>query len=482
MLRQELSLKLQQKLSPQQILRIKLLEIPEIEMEERILREVDENPALELGEDPENDHIETDSDSDSVESEEQNLNDLEDFLSDDDDDLYSHREYDKNSPAHRELFFGSDSSSLHDFLIQQLSVLSLTENEKLIGEYIIGSIDDDGYLRIPLETVADQISFQAFRDVSSDEMEKMLHIIQEFEPAGVAALDLKDCLLLQLYRKPSNALVSKAIYLLENYFEEFSHKHIDRILHKWGVERQEYDEILAEILKLNPKPGNAWEEASSETGKQIIPDFIIDTIDGNLILSLNEGTLPEIHVSSRYLKLLKDYTASPEKQNKETKNAAIFARQKVEAAYWFIEAIKQRQQTLLSTMQAIMNYQSEFFLSGNEKKIRPMILKDIATITSYDISTISRVSSSKYVQTVFGIYALKYFFSESLQTDSGEEVSAIRVKTILQEIIDREDKTKPYTDDELEQVMKEKGYLLARRTISKYRSQLKIPVARLRVQ
>ena len=219
-----------------------------------------------------------------------------------------------------------------------------------------------------------------------------------------------------------------------------------------------------------------------ESGKQIIPDFIIENVDGNLVLSLNEGNLPEIHVSSRYLRLLQDYNASPHKQSEETRNAAIFARQKVEAAYWFIEAIKQRQQTLLSTMQAIMDYQKEFFLSGNEKKIRPMILKDIANITSYDISTISRVSSSKYVQTSFGIFPLKYFFSESLLTDSGEEVSTIRVKNVLQEIIDNEDKSKPYTDDELEKIMQDKGYRVARRTISKYRSQLKIPVARLRVQ
>ncbi|NLB01859.1 MAG: RNA polymerase sigma-54 factor, partial [Bacteroidales bacterium] len=268
----------------------------------------------------------------------------------------------------------------------------------------------------------------------------------------------------------------------ENYFEEFSHRHHDRILHKWGIKREEYDAIVAEIIKLNPKPGNAWEELSSETGKQVIPDFIIENIDGNLILSLNEGDLPTIHVSNRYLKLLKDYNASPQKQNKETKNAAIFARQKVEAAYWFIEAVKQRQQTLLSTMQAILDYQMEFFLSGNEKKIRPMILKDIANITSYDISTISRVSSSKYVQTEFGVFSLKFFFSESLQTDSGEEVSTIRVKNVLQEIIDNEDKRNPYTDDELEKLMQEKGYLVARRTISKYRSQLKIPVARLRVK
>jgi len=408
--------------------------------------------------------------------------DLEDYLPEDDDDFYSNREYDKNAPARKENFFGSEVLSLHDFLMQQLNVQNLTENEKIIGEYIIGNIDDDGYLRIPLETVSDQISFQAFLEVSEAEMKKMLKLIQDFEPAGVAALNLKDCLLLQLYRKPKTELVDQAIYLLENYFEEFSHRHHDRILHKWGIKREEYDAIVAEIIKLNPKPGNAWEELSGETGKQVIPDFIIENIDGNLILSLNEGDLPTIHVSNRYLKLLKDYNASPQKQNKETKNAAIFARQKVEAAYWFIEAVKQRQQTLLSTMQAILDYQMEFFLSGNEKKIRPMILKDIANITSYDISTISRVSSSKYVQTEFGVFSLKFFFSESLQTDSGEEVSTIRVKNVLQEIIDNEDKRNPYTDDELEKLMQEKGYLVARRTISKYRSQLKIPVARLRVK
>jgi RNA polymerase sigma-54 factor len=359
---------------------------------------------------------------------------------------------------------------------------NLTENEKIIGEYLIGNIDDDGYLRIPLETVSDQISFQAFKEVSLDEMHKMLKVIQDFEPAGVAALNLKDCLLLQLYRKPKTVLTEQAIHLLEQYFEEFSHKHHDRILHRWGITREEYDAIVGEILKLNPKPGNAWEGMPGESGKQIIPDFIIENVDGNLVLSLNEGNLPEIHVSSRYLRLLQDYNASPHKQSEETRNAAIFARQKVEAAYWFIEAIKQRQQTLLSTMQAIMDYQKEFFLSGNEKKIRPMILKDIANITSYDISTISRVSSSKYVQTSFGIFPLKYFFSESLLTDSGEEVSTIRVKNVLQEIIDNEDKSKPYTDDELEKIMQDKGYRVARRTISKYRSQLKIPVARLRVQ
>ncbi|MDD2559653.1 MAG: RNA polymerase factor sigma-54 [Bacteroidales bacterium] len=481
MLHQELSLKLQQKLSPQQILRIKLLEVPELEMEERILREVDENPALELGEDPENNEKEQSIEEEAEELQE-DFKDLEDYLSDDDDDFYSNREYDKNTPARKETFYGTSVLSLHDFLMQQLNVQTLTENEKIIGEYLIGNIDDDGYLRIPLETVADQISFQALKEVSADEMNSMLKVIQDFEPAGVAALNLKDCLLLQLYRKPKTVLVEQAIYLLEHYFNEFSQRHFDRILHKWGIKREQYDAIVGEILKLNPKPGNSWDEFSSETDKQVIPDFIVESIDGNLVLSLNEGTLPEIHVSSRYLKLLQDYNANPQKQNKETKNAAIFARQKVEAAYWFIEAIKQRQQTLLNTMQAILDYQREFFLSGNEKKIRPMILKDIANITSYDISTISRVSSSKYVQTAFGVFSLKYFFSESLQTDSGEEVSTIRVKNVLQEIIDNEDKNNPYTDDELEKLMQEKGYLVARRTISKYRSQLKIPVARLRVQ
>ncbi|OQC03798.1 MAG: RNA polymerase sigma-54 factor [Bacteroidetes bacterium ADurb.Bin090] len=477
MLHQELSLKLQQKLSPQQILRIKLLEIPELEMEERILRELDENPALELGGDPES---KEESLEEEVEEQQDEL-DLEDYLQDDD-DLYGNREYDKNTPDRRETFFGSSALSLRDFLMQQLDMQNLTENEKIIGEYLIGNIDDDGYLRIPLETVSDQISFQAFKEVSLDEMHKMLKVIQDFEPAGVAAQNLKDCLLLQLYRKPKTVLTEQAIHLLEQYFEEFSHKHHDRILHRWGITREEYDAIVGEILKLNPKPGNAWEGMPGESGKQIIPDFIIENIDGNLVLSLNEGNLPEIHVSSRYLRLLQDYNASPHKQSEETRNAAIFARQKVEAAYWFIEAIKQRQQTLLSTMQAIMDYQKEFFLSGNEKKIRPMILKDIANITSYDISTISRVSSSKYVQTSFGIFPLKYFFSESLLTDSGEEVSTIRVKNVLQEIIDNEDKSKPYTDDELEKIMQDKGYRVARRTISKYRSQLKIPVARLRVQ
>ncbi len=481
MLHQELSLKLQQKLSPQQILRIKLLEVPELEMEERILREVDENPALELGEDPESIEKEQGLEEE-TEEQQDDFNDLDDYLPHDDDEPYGNREYDKNTPARKETFFGSGVLSLHDFLMQQLNVLNLTENEKIIGEYLIGNIDDDGYLRIPLETVSDQISFQAFKEVSPDEMNRMLRVIQDFEPAGVAALNLKNCLLLQLYRKPKTVLTGQAIYLLEQFFEDFSHRHHDRILHKWGISREEYDAIVGEILKLNPKPGNAWEGISGESGKQVIPDFIVENIDGNLVLSLNEGNLPEIHVSSRYLKLLHDFNANPHKQSMETKNAAVFARQKVEAAYWFIEAIKQRQQTLLSTMQAILDYQMEFFLSGNEKKIRPMILKDIANITSYDISTISRVSSSKYVQTAFGVFPLKYFFSESLQTDTGEEVSTIRVKNVLQEIIDNEDKSKPYTDDDLEKIMQEKGYLVARRTISKYRLQLKIPVARLRVQ
>ncbi|NLB02108.1 MAG: RNA polymerase sigma-54 factor, partial [Bacteroidales bacterium] len=255
MLHQELSLKLQQKLSPQQILRIKLLEVPELEMEERILREVDENPALELGEDPENSEKELGQE-DETEELQDDFKDLEDYLPEDDDDFYSNREYDKNTPARKENFFGSEVLSLHDFLMQQLNVQNLTENEKIIGEYIIGNIDDDGYLRIPLETVSDQISFQAFLEVSEAEMKKMLKLIQDFEPAGVAALNLKDCLLLQLYRKPKTELVDQAIYLLENYFEEFSHRHHDRILHKWGIKREEYDAIVAEIIKLNPKPGN----------------------------------------------------------------------------------------------------------------------------------------------------------------------------------------------------------------------------------
>lgn len=491
-LKQQQVQKQQQGLTQMQIQQIKLLEIPALEMEERILREIDSNPALELGEDiPSDNNLNEEDDFDLAENYPENeendkasentLSDYEDDYDDRAADYAETQAKDPNADNERGQFFlGVQTDSLQDFLRQQLSDLDLEETENWIGEYIIGCLDDDGYLRIQLETIADQLSFHRSLDVDEEQMEEVLTMIQGFEPAGIAARNLKECLLLQLQRKNPTKEVQQAIHLLENYFEDFSAMKIQKICQDWGISESEMNAVKKTISKLNPKPGNDWESSlMNETGRAITPDFLVDNSDGKLSVSLNDTNLPDLHVSRYYKDLIRSGKQS-KNISRDQKDAIAFAKQKVESATWFINAIRQRQNTLLSTMQAILDRQEAFFLSGEEKKLRPMRLKDVAADTGMDISTISRVSNSKYVQSEFGIFPLKFFFSESMQTTDGEEVSVREIKSIMQELIEAEDKSHALTDDALVKLLQEKGYRIARRTVAKYREQLHIPTARQR--
>lgn len=488
-LKQQQVLKQQQGLTQMQIQQIKLLEIPALEMEERILREIDNNPALELGEDvPDPQSLsEEEFEQENEYQEESNPAEQQNELSDYDDDYddraadYAETQaYDPNAESDRKTFLSVQTDSLQDFLRQQLSDLDLEETENWIGEYIIGCLDDDGYLRIQLDTIADQLSFHRSLDVEEEQMQEVLEMIQDFEPAGIAARNLQECLLLQLQRKNPTKEVQNAIHLLENYFEDFSSMKIQKICQHWGISEADMEATKKVISRLNPKPGNDWESSlMNETGRAITPDFLVDNIDGKLVLSLNDTNLPDLHVSPYYKDLIRSSKQS-KNISREQKEAVIFAKQKVEAANWFINAIRQRQLTLMNTMQAILNRQEAFFLSGEERKLRPMRLKDVAADTGLDISTISRVSNSKYVQSEFGIFALKFFFSESMQTTEGEEVSVREIKSIIKELIEQEDKQNTLTDDALVKILLEKGYKIARRTVAKYREQLHIPTSRQR--
>ena len=488
-LKQQQVLKQQQGLTQMQIQQIKLLEIPALEMEERILREIDNNPALELGEELPDPQVNTEEDFD-LENEypdENNLPENQNELSDYDDDYddraadYAETQaYDPNAESDRKTFLGVQTDSLQDFLRRQLSDLDLEETENWIGEYIIGCLDDDGYLRIQLDTIADQLSFHRSLDVEESQMEEVLTMIQDFDPAGIAARNLQECLLLQLQRKNPTKEVQNAIRLLEDYFEDFSSMKLQKISQQWGISEADLDAAKKVISRLNPKPGNDWESSlMNETGRAITPDFLVDNVDGKLVLSLNDTNLPDLHVSAYYKELIRSSKQS-KNISREQKEAVVFAKQKVEAANWFINAIRQRQQTLMNSMQAILDRQEAFFLSGEERKLRPMRLKDVAADTGLDISTISRVSNSKYVQSEFGIFPLKFFFSESMQTTEGEEVSVREIKSIIKELIEQEDKNNTLTDDALVKLLQEKGYKIARRTVAKYREQLHIPTSRQR--
>jgi len=375
----------------------------------------------------------------------------------------------------------SGGTSFHEILASQLMLRKLTEKEKVIADNIIGNIDDDGYLRREIEAIVDDLAFSQNVMTTEEEVEDVLFIIQDFEPAGVGARDLRECLLLQLERKHhGNIATYTAKKILEKSFDEFTKKHFQKIKAKFEINDEDLKEAIDEIVNLNPKPGNSLKESTnSKNIQQIIPDFILTEEDGELSLSLNSRNAPQLKVSKTYENMLRGYSEGA-KRTKSDKEAVQFVKQKLDAAKWFIDAIQQRQHTLLYTMRAIVDYQHEYFLSGDDTDLRPMILKDIADVVEMDISTISRVANSKYVQTPYGIMSLKYFFSESLSTDSGEEVSTREVKKILQDAVDAENKKKPLTDQKLTDLLKEKGYKIARRTVAKYREQLDIPVARLR--
>ncbi|HEX7583889.1 MAG TPA: RNA polymerase factor sigma-54 [Prolixibacteraceae bacterium] len=469
--------RLLQKLSPQQIQVIKLLEIPAIQLEQRIKSELEENPILELieGEDSDDNYSE---DSDDSQSDDEFS--LEDYLNDEDVPNYrlSANNYSKDDKQVDMPY--SSGVSFHDSLIEQLGLSELNEDEKLIAEYIIGNIDEDGYLRRDLMSIADDLAFHSNIDVKMEDLQRYLEIIQDFDPPGIGARDLQECLLLQIMRKKGKDSTCLAAKILQDNFEEFTKKHYDKILHKYEISEEELKEAIDEILKLNPKPGSSYSNPMSKSNQVIVPDFLLDNLEGELHLSLNQKNVPDLQLNGTYIDLMKTYSVNKSKASKDQKDAMTFMKQKLDSAKWFIDAIRQRHHTLLITMTEIVKFQKEFFEDGDETKLKPMILKDIADLTGLDISTISRVSNSKYIQTHFGIYPLKYFFSEGMQTDTGEEVSTREIKKILEECIDNEDKRHPVTDEKLAFILKEKSYLVARRTVAKYREQLGIPVARMR--
>jgi RNA polymerase sigma-54 factor len=477
-LKQQFQQRLEQRLSPQQIQLMKLLQVPTMELDQRIKQEIEENPALEEGaEEINEDDREDDYDDQDKDNSDEDF-DLSDYLDDDSPDYKTSASNHSKDDEDRVVPLSS-GQSFQERLTEQLHLLDLDDKEFMIADTIIGNLDESGYLSREIEALVDDLAFSANVECSETEILKILKLIQELDPAGVGARNLKECLLLQLERKQDGNITRfTAKKIIEDYFEEFTKKHYDKIQAKLEIEDEDLKEAIAEIIKLNPKPGGSMKE-SAKSNQQIIPDFMVTEFEGKLELSLNGRNAPDLKVSRDYEQMLRTYSEGA-KTSKTEKEAVTFVKQKLDGAKWFIDAIKQRQNTLLGTMTAIMNYQREFFLTGDEAMMKPMILKDIAEIVSLDISTVSRVANSKYVQTNYGIYSLKYFFSESLSTDSGEEVSTREVKKILSEAIGAELKKKPLTDEKLTDLLKEKGYNIARRTVAKYREQLNIPVARLR--
>ena len=468
MLKQELSLKQVQRLSPLQIQTIKLIELPVQELEQRIRKELEENPVLDDSAPAEKE------DGDDQQPQEISLSELKD-----DDSIPDYRlrvnNYGKDERPQYNTF--SVKESFTQSLMEQLGFRNLSEHEHDVAAFIIGSLDDDGYLRRDIGSLVDDLAFRMNITTDEEEVERLLRIIQDFEPSGVGARDLRECLLIQLKALKQSEDVVNAERILTDWFHEFSTKHFQKIMMKLGLSEKEMKAAMARIVKLNPSPGGQIDDSYNDQAQQIVPDLILDVENGELKLSMPRFSIPEIRINRKYAELLMDAANSSERQKKE---AATFVKQKMDSAKWFVEALKQRHNTLLSTMQAIVDYQHDYFMSGDEANLRPMVLKDIAGITGFDISTISRVVNSKYIETHFGIFPLKYFFSEGLENKDGEEVSTRELKKVLQECVENEDKHKPLTDDQLVSLMNEKGYKVARRTIAKYRDQLGIPKARMR--
>ncbi|HEU4718309.1 MAG TPA: RNA polymerase factor sigma-54 [Bacteroidia bacterium] len=491
MLKQSLQQKLLQKLSPQQIQLMKLLQLPTVALEQRIKEELEINPALEEGpetdEDERKDDLSDDDDgvfedsaSEDGESDERKKDDdfaLGDYM--DEDEGYSYRERTNNSgpdDERREMPLTQGPGFLEQ-LLSQLGLQPLDDHHYQVGAYLIGNIDEDGYMRRELSAVVDDLAFSQNITTNEAELNEMLTLIQTFDPPGVGARDLQECLMLQLQRKnPKTAEVVLAMRVVSEHMDEFSKKHYDKIARKLGVDDDSLKRVIREITHLNPRPGNAAAD-SARVVQDVVPDFTLINDDGRLDIILNERNMPDLRVSAMYSQMLAEYARSKEKSSRE---AVSFIKQKIDSAKWFMDALRQRHQTLYVTMKAILDYQYDYFLEGDETQLKPMILKDIADRVGLDISTVSRVANSKYIQTPFGTFLLKSFFSESLSTDSGEEVSTREVKKILSDCISAEDKRKPLTDDRLAKILKEKGYNIARRTVAKYREQLDIPVARLR--
>lgn len=485
MLKQFLNLKLSQKLSPQQIQLMKLIQLPTQAFEQRLKEEMNENPALEAGKEEEelyekdefdnNDEFDDYDDNESIGAEEINI---DEYLSNDETpdyktqaNNYSDDDEERESPL-------AAPVSFHQDLINQLNTFILNEEEREIAEFLVGSIDDMGYIRRTIADIVDDMAFTQGIYTDEKTVEKMLHVIHELEPSGVGARDLQECLLLQLKHKTPTEYIALATDIIENQFDAFTKKHYDKLLQKYNVSNEQLKKGIHEIEKLNPKPGGSF-TGNNKITENVVPDFAIRIVDGELELTLNGRNAPSLHVSKDYQEMMQTYKDSRDKSNAQ-KDAVQFIKQKLDSAKWFIDAIRQRQETLFVTMNAIMHFQQEFFLDGDETKMKPMILKDIADMVGLDISTVSRVANSKYVETPYGTKLIKEFFSEAMKNDQGEDVSTLEIKKILKNTIEEEDKHKPLPDDQLAEILKEKGYPIARRTIAKYREQLDIPVARMR--
>ena len=488
MLKQFLNLKLSQKLSPQQIQLMKLIQLPTQAFEQRLLEEMNENPALETGAEEEEiyekDEFDNDDANDEFDDYDDNDNEdtsdinIDEYLSSDETpdyktqaNNYSDDDEERESPLVAPISF-------HQDLINQLNTFILNDDEREIAEFLVGSIDDMGYIRRSIQDIVDDMAFTQGIYTDEKTVERILHIIHELEPSGVGARDLQECLLLQLKHKTPTEYVALATDIIENQFEAFTKKHYDKLIQKYSVSNEQLKKAVHEIEKLNTKPGGSF-TGNNKITENVVPDFAIRIVDDELELTLNGRNAPSLHVSKDYQEMMQTYKSSSDKSNAQ-KDAVQFIKQKLDSAKWFIDAIKQRQETLFVTMNAIMHYQEEFFLEGDETKLKPMILKDIADMVGLDISTISRVANSKYVETPYGTKLIKEFFSEAMKNDQGEDVSTLEIKKILQNVIEDEDKHKPLPDDQLAEILLEKGYPIARRTIAKYREQLDIPVARMR--
>ncbi len=471
MISQKQELRLLQKLSPQQIQMIKLLELPALQLEQRIKQEIEENPVLE-----------EEVTQDGEEEEQEKEISVDEYLKEDDTPSYKYNANNFSKDDQQRQLFVSEGRSLHEFLKEQLGFRSLTQEEMTLAMYLVGSIDDDGYLRREIPAIADDIAFSLGIQVPDEELERLLGIIHTLEPAGVGSRTLQECLVLQLQATGCTTKAQKTAYkILSSYFNEFSKKHYEKLMSRLELSEDDFRDVIEEIVRLSPKPGNLYNEGGNEAMPYIVPDFILDYQDEKFALNLNSYSVPELKVNKRYLEMIRDMAGSGTKGASDSdKEALQFVKNKLDSAKWFISAIKQRHETFMFTMREILDYQKEYFVDGERSKLRPMILKDIADRTNLDVSTISRVVNSKYIQTHFGIIPLKQLFSEAMQTESGEEVSSYEIKDILTKCIDEEDKRKPLTDEVLMDILNDKGYRIARRTVAKYREMLGIPVARLR--
>lgn len=483
MLKQHLQFKLSQKLSPQQIQLMKLIQLPTIAFEQRLKQELEENPALEGGKEEAVNEFDDDfdnsaddyNDSETINSEDINV---DEYLSDDEIPDYRTQANNYSSDDEEKSMPYASGTSFTQHLINQLNTFRLNDEERDIAEFLVGSVDESGYIRRSISDIMDDLAFTQNVYTTEEKIKEILYIVHDLDPAGVGARNLQECLKIQLHRKSSNPNVELAIDIIENAFDQFTKKHYKKLMQKFNVNEHQLKGAIEQIEHLNPKPGGSY-SGNNRIVEHIVPDFAIKIVDGELELTLNGRNAPELHVSREYNNMLKTYKDSKDK-SKSQKEAVLFIKQKLDAAKWFIDAIKQRQQTLFVTMSAIMNYQKDYFLSGDERKLKPMILKDIADEINMDVSTVSRVANSKYVDTPYGTKLIKEFFSESMTNDQGEEVSTREIKKILETVIEEENKKKPLTDETLASILKDKGYPIARRTVAKYREQLDIPVARLR--